>query len=339
MKAAILEKTGPVENKLLEVSEIDKPKISGNEILLRIKACGVCHTDVHIAEGEIFKSAKLPLILGHEVVGIVEEKGEQAGNLEVGDRVGIGWNYSSCMSCKRCLEGRENLCAKKESTGYTKDGGYAQYGKFDSRFVAKIPEGLSFEEAAPLFCAGLTAYRTVKLAELRPNESVAVVGVGGLGIYAIQFAKLRGANVFAFSRNPEHLKLAEQFGVDEAVDSNRNLSEEIRKLGIDTALVFAPSAQVLEQALTGIGRGGRVMMAGNIEKTAAMNFRSALAGEKTLTTVTTGTAKDMGELLGLASDGEIRSKIEKMKLEDANEALARVKKGKAEGRIVLVNSW
>lgn len=335
MKAFVLQKQGPIGPDRLKLSDIDKPMAYGHDVLLKVYACGMCGTDVHIAEGEVFSSPKLPLVMGHEVVGVVEEKGDKVESVEVGDRVGVGWTYSSCLGCGKCLTGEENLCSEKESTGYTKDGGYAEYARFDSRFVTKIPENLSFEESAPLFCAGLTAYRSTKKLNPKPYENIAIVGVGGLGAYGIQLVKMYGANVFAFSRNVDHLKLAEKLGADRAVKSGDDLSSDFRKFGIDAAIVFAPSGEVMEKALTGLPRGGRLVMAGNINSTPRMDYRRALAGEKVLTTVSTGSRKDIVDLLTLAAEGKIKSQIEKMKFSDVNRALMKVRDGKVAGRIVL----
>lgn len=337
MKAAVLHITAPVETKPLKLEEMDVPKISGYEILMKVKACGVCHSDVHIVEGEVFKGHKFPLVPGHEVVGVVEKIGENVREINSGDLVGIGWNYKSCLDCENCKNGLENLCGKKEGTGINRDGGYAEYMIADSRFVSKIPNRLKTEEAAPLFCAGLTAYRAVKLLSPKINQRVAVVGIGGLASYAIQFLKIYGAKVIALSRNEHHLKLAEKVGADETILLRDNyLSQKIEDSAAAAALNFAPSGKIIEEILIGLKRGGKLVNAGNIERTVAMDYRKALAGEKVLTTVSTGTRKDMREVLQLAAEGKIKSSVETMKLDNANEALIRVKSGSVEGRIVLI---
>lgn len=336
MKAMFLESQAPVESRPLKLHDMQRPKVLGHEILVKVHACGVCHTDVHIVEGEAFKSPKLPIVPGHEIAGTVEEKGDMVEGVELGDRVGMGWTYSTCMSCGRCLEGRENTCALRESTGYRKNGGYAEYVKLDSRFVSKIPANLKFEDVAPLFCGGLTAYKATKKIAPQPYENIAVVGIGGIGGYAIQFAKMLGAKVFAFSRNPIHLEMAKKLGADIVIDSSKDLLGQMKGLGMDAAMVFAPSPKVLEETLISIPRGGRVVMAGSIERTTQMDYRAAMSGEKTLMSVTTGSRKDMMELLWLAAEGKVRSSIEKVNLEEANEALIRLKKGEVEGRLVLV---
>jgi propanol-preferring alcohol dehydrogenase len=243
--------------------------------------------------------------------------------------------HSACLSCKHCKQGRENICVKMESVGRSVDGGYAEYGRFDSRFLTKVPRKIDPLQAAPLFCAGLTACRAVKRIAPKKDENVAVVGIGGLGGYAIQFAKMAGANVYAFSRGEERLKLAKKLGAKQAIDSTEGLAKKMADIGIEAALVFAPSAHVLEQALTGVEKGGRILMGGNIERTNEMDYRKALAYEKTITTVSVGTRQDMRELINLAAKGKVRSQVSDVPLEEANEALADVKSGAVAGRIVL----
>ena len=219
--------------------------------------------------------------------------------------------------------------------GCGNDGGYAEFVRLDSRFVTKIPDGLGFNETAPLFCAGLTAFRAAKRANISRGERVAVVGIGGLGGYAVQFAKLHNAHVIAFSRNDDHLRLAESFGADEVVKSNSNLSEQIKSADIDAAMIFAPSADVLENVMTGAPRGTRIVMAGNIEKMNPMDYRRTISGEKSLTTVSVGTRDDMRELLEIASEGHVVSEITPVHMERANDALIKLKSGKFIGRNVL----
>lgn len=335
MKAMVLRSHAPVSERPLRLEEADVPGISGHEVLVKVSACGVCHTDVHIAEGEVFKDVKLPLIMGHEAVGTVVKLGDRATYVKEGDRVGIGWTYNSCLNCKRCDSGRENICAKRESVGCGRDGGYADFARLDSRFVTKIPDGLKFNETAPLFCAGLTAFRAAKRADVKGGERVAVVGIGGLGSYAVQFAKLRGAEVVAFSRNDDHLRLAESLGADETVKSGSDLMQDVKSADIDAAMVFAPSAEVLENVMLGSPRGARVVMAGNIERMNPMDYRRAMSGEKSLTTVSVGTREDMRELLELAAEGHVSSKVDTMRLEQANDALIKLKSGNFVGRTVL----
>lgn len=334
MKAMVLRANAPVEKNPLKMEELETPKVSGEEVLLKVEACGVCHSDIHIIDGSVFKDLNFPLVVGHEVVGTVEKKGDGVKNFEVGDRVGVGWNYSACLDCQDCSVGNINLCSRKMASGIHAHGGYATHMKADSRFVTKVPEKLSSTEAAPLFCGGLTSFHAVNRMNPNKGEKVLVIGIGGLAEYAIQFLKAKGAHVTAFSRKDNHLQAAKKVGADESVKYD-DLENQVKETGARLAMVFAPSGKVLEQTLRGVPRGSKVLMAANIERTEPMDYRKALAGEKALTTTTTGTMKDMKDLLQLASDGKVKSLIETMKLEQANEALNRVQRGEAEGRIVL----
>lgn len=182
MKAAVVKQF----KERLEVQDVPKPKPGFNEILVHIQACGVCHTDLHAAHGDWPVKPKLPLIPGHEGVGIVEEVGEGVTHLKVGDRVGIPWLYSACGHCEYCLSGRETLCLNQENAGYSVDGGYAEYCVAAADYVVKIPDNLGFVEAAPIFCAGVTTYKALKVSDVKPGEWVAIFGIGGLGHLAVQ---------------------------------------------------------------------------------------------------------------------------------------------------------
>ena len=335
MKAMVLHNVSDVKDRPLKFEEIETPKISDREILMKVETCGVCHSDICIIDGSVFKDYPLPMVVGHEVVGVVQEKGDGVEGFEIGDRIGIGWNYSACLDCGHCEKGNINLCSKKRACGVTDFGGYATHMKVDSRFVTKVPDKLSSVDAAPLFCGGLTSYRAVNRLDVKEGDKVVVVGIGGLAEYAIQFLKLKGAHVVAVSRKDNHLEAARKLGADETIKVTDDLSEKVKETGAMIAMVFAPSGRVLEETLSGLPRGSRVLMVANIEKMAAMNYRKAMAGEKTLTTTTTGTMKEMKDLLDLAADGKVKTFIETMKLEEANDALVKLENGEVEGRIVL----
>lgn len=335
MRAMVLRGTADIHTKPLSVEEMSDPVPEGHDVLIKVEACGVCHSDLNVVEGKVFGGHNLPVVPGHEVVGTVLQAGKKS-RVRKGQRVGIGWNYSSCLKCRECRRGMINLCGGgKGATGLTHNGGYADRMLADSRFVTAVPKKLDPVKAAPLFCAGLTAYHAVKRLGARRGDMVAVVGVGGLAEYAIQFLKLSGARVTAFTRSPHHIEVARKLGAEKVVLS-QDLSAQVKESGARFAMVFAPSANVLEHTLTGLPRGSKVIMAGNIEKTTQMDYRRALAGEKVLTTTSTGTLDEMEEVLKLAASGKIRTIAEKMPLEKANEAMIRVREGSVEGRIVLV---
>lgn len=215
MKAAVVKKF----KEKLELQDVPKPKPGHKEILVHIQACGVCHTDLHAAHGDWPVKPKLPLIPGHEGVGIIEEIGEGVTHLKVGDRVGIPWLYSACGHCEYCLTGRETLCLDQQNSGYSVDGGYAEYCVAAADYVVKVPDNLSFIEAAPLFCAGVTTYKALKVSGVKPGEWVAIFGVGGLGHLGVQYAKVMGMNVVAIDTSDEKMELAKQLGADKTVNA------------------------------------------------------------------------------------------------------------------------
>lgn len=214
MKAAVVNQF----NQQLEIKEVPVPTVEYGEVLVKIKACGVCHTDLHAAHGDWPVKPKLPLIPGHEGVGIVEEIGEGVTSIKVGDRVGIPWLYSACGECEYCLTGRETLCPDQLNAGYSVDGGYAEYCKAPANYIVKIPENLDFAEVSPIFCAGVTTYKALKVADAKAGDWVAIYGIGGLGHVALQYAKAMGYNVVAVDIMEDKLELAKRLGADLTVN-------------------------------------------------------------------------------------------------------------------------
>ena len=219
MKAQLCTRIDKIENKPLSYETVDDPKLEPNQVLIRIKACGVCHSNLHMIEGE-FKEfgipAKLPIIPGHEITGVIEEHGKDAKGFEVGERVGVQVLYESCRTCEYCITGRENLCLSRKATGEAVDGGYAEYIAAAYDFIYNLPDNIGYEEGASLFCPGVTAYRAVKRAGVKFGQRVAVIGIGGVGHMSLQFAKLAGAETIAIDKSEVQLKLAEDFGSDYA---------------------------------------------------------------------------------------------------------------------------
>ncbi|HKP84645.1 MAG TPA: zinc-dependent alcohol dehydrogenase, partial [Blastocatellia bacterium] len=231
MKAAIVRQY----KQPLQIEETEKPAPGPDEVLIKVETCGVCHSDLHIAEGDwppLLKVIKNPVIPGHEVVGRVVEKGEAVDNLEIGDRVGVAWVHWTCGVCELCREGRENLCQRQMITGATVDGGYAEFMKAKATHVMKVPDSLSSEEAAPFFCAGVTVYRAIKNAGIEPGQRVAIFGIGGLGHLAVQIARAFGAEVIAVDIAEDKLDLARSLGAGAAINAaTSDAVKEIRKLG------------------------------------------------------------------------------------------------------------
>src|SRR5271163_2666562 len=231
MKAAVLHdfKTP------LKLEEVDRPTVGPDDVLVKVEACGVCHSDLHVADGDwpqLAKIVKKPLILGHEIAGRVVEKGEAVNDHQVGDRVGVPWIFSSCGECEMCREGNENLCGKQQITGVSVDGGYAEFVKAPARHATKIPDALSSIEAAPLFCAGVTVYRALKKAQLQPGQRLAVFGVGGLGHLAVQIGVGLGAEVTAIDVSEEKLAYAKTLGASATLNAGTaNVVKEMRRAG------------------------------------------------------------------------------------------------------------
>jgi Zn-dependent alcohol dehydrogenases len=249
MKAAICKEF----KKPLVIEDIPIPEIGPDEVLIKVKYCGICHSDLHIVDGDWESWVKLPVVPGHEVAGIVEKVGSNVKNVKEGDRVGMPWLYSSCEICDYCVEGEEPLCPNHEITGITRQGGYAEYMKAPSHFVTKIPDKLELSYAAPLFCAGITVYAALVRLNLKPNELVVIQGIGGLGHLAIQYAKAMGAKVVALSHSDKE-KVAKELGADYFINSSKqDPVKELKALGgadaILTTVYDSKSIQNLVNAL------------------------------------------------------------------------------------------
>lgn len=335
MKAILLDKPAEIEQNPLRYSEYDNPIPNDGEVLIKIKACGVCRSNLNVIEGFYSKlgiPSKSPIIPGHEIVGTIKEVGSSVENLTVGDRVGMQPLYSACGTCEYCLSGQEILCPSRLIVGETVDGGYAEYIKGDANFVYKIPTNLKDQEAAPLFCPGITAYRAVKKADLSIGKTAAIFGIGGVGHVAVQFAKLTGANVIAISRSNKNLNLASKMGADKVLAQDESLVSEMKKLGYaDSAIVFAPSQEAIDQAQRVTKPGGTVVLGvtGNINN--LMFFF-----EKTIKGTAIGTRLDTQEVLRIASDNKIEVVTKTYPLAEAAKVLLNLKHGEIEGRAVLI---
>ena len=269
MRAMILSELGPIETNPLKLTEIDRHEIQRpNELLIKIEACGVCHSQLHGIEGD-WKDLGIPPVLptvpGHEVVGKVVEIGKNVTKFKVGDRAGISPLLESCMKCQYCKEGNEHLCESMQVLGESLKGGYAEYVTVTEDFATKIPETMRPEYAAPLFCAGITAYKAVKASEPSKNKKIGIFGIGGVGHMAVQFAVLEGAEVIAISRNKKHLEIAKKLGASITIPYNQDqekfLQELKEKVGfLDAAIVFAPADIVTNTAIKAIKKGGLVVI-------------------------------------------------------------------------------
>ncbi|WP_419877516.1 alcohol dehydrogenase AdhP [Brevibacillus centrosporus] len=334
MKAAVVNEF----QKKLELKEVAVPEVGYGEVLVKIKTCGVCHTDLHAAHGDWPVKPKLPLIPGHEGVGVVEKLGEGVTSLKLGDRVGIPWLFSACGECDYCLTGWETLCQQQQNGGYSVDGAYAEYCVAPAAYVARIPNELSDVDAAPILCAGVTTYKALKVANVKPGEWVAIYGIGGLGHVALQYAKAMGYNVVAVDIHKEKLELAKELGADVTVNSSEvDPVEAIQEKvgGVHGAVSVAVTKKAFEQAYKSVRRGGSLVVVGLPNAELPIPIFDTVLNGVTVKGSIVGTRKDMQEALDFAARGKVRAIIETQPLDKINEVLERMEKGQINGRVVL----
>ncbi len=328
MKAMILETPAPAESNPLKIRDIPVPSPGEGEIRVKVEACGVCRTDLHIAEGDI--PFRLPVVPGHQIVGIVDEIGSGVSLFSKGERVGIAWLRHACGFCAFCKSGKENLCKNAKYTGYDENGGYAEYAIVNEGFAYKLPDSFSSTHAAPLLCAGIIGYRCLKLAKAREAKTLALYGFGASAHIAVQVAKYWGCRVYVVTRSPSHAKLAKDLGADWAGENPKNLPSKT-----ESAIIFAPAGSIIPSALEMLEKGGTLALAGiHMTDIPSLNYEKHLFYEKTIRSVTANTRSDAKEFLDIASKIPVRTKVIEMRLEEANEALAMLKKG-VDGAIVL----
>jgi propanol-preferring alcohol dehydrogenase len=334
MKAAVVNQF----HQKLEIKEVPIPEVGQGEVLVRITACGVCHTDLHAANGDWPVKPKLPLIPGHEGVGYVEKVGPGVSSIKIGDRVGIPWLFSACGECEYCLTGWETLCKSQLNGGYSADGGYAEYCVAPAAYVARIPDGVSDEEIAPILCAGVTTYKALKVTDARPGEWVAIYGIGGLGHIALQYAKAMGFNVIAVDISDDKLELAKKLGADltvngKSVDPVQEIENKVG--GAHAAVSVAVTPKAFEQAYRSVRRGGTLVVVGLPTGELPIPIFDTVLNGVTVKGSIVGTRKDMQEALDFAARGKVKAIIETQPLEKINEVFERMEKGNINGRIVL----
>jgi propanol-preferring alcohol dehydrogenase len=334
MRAAIIEEF----KQPLVVKDTDVPVPGPDEVLIKVEACGVCHSDLSIADGDwpqLKRMIKKPLIPGHEVVGRVVKRGDSVQHLAVGDRVGVAWLHWSCGACELCKEGLENLCPNQAITGASVDGGYAEFIKAKASHAIKVPESLDPAEAAPLFCAGVTVYRAVKNAGVQPGQRVAIFGIGGLGHLAVQIAKTFGAKVIAVDVTADKLELAKSLGADQVVNAaTEDALKTLRGMGgIHAAIVTSSEKAAYTQAFYAVRAAGSLMVVGLPSE--EISFPAILMREIKIRSVATGTRDDLRETLNLAAAGKIRCLIETCGLDKVNEVLDQMRHGQIKGRVVI----
>jgi propanol-preferring alcohol dehydrogenase len=330
MKAMVLHSFAPVEARPLALLDVPRPEPGRRQVLVRVQHCGVCHTDLHTVEGEI-TPPHLPIIPGHQVVGVVDELGEGAERFEIGERVGLAWLGQTCGRCAYCLRGDENLCENALFHGFHLDGGYAEYVRAHEDFVYPIPGGVPGIQAAPLLCAGIIGYRALRIAEAAEARRVGLYGFGASAHVAIQILKHWGAEVYVFSRSESHRRLAESLGA-----AWTGGAEDDPPVKLDSSVIFAPAGPIVPDALRALDRGGTLALAGiYMTPIPEMDYEKHLYHERSVRSVTASTRRDGSELLALAAEIPIRTSVAGSPLEAANEVLAALKAGEIDGAAVL----
>jgi len=334
MKAAVVREFG----RPLAIQEVEVPRPGAGQVLVKIEACGVCHTDLHAAEGDWPVKPKPPFIPGHEGVGHVAAIGPGVGHVKEGDRVGIPWLHTACGHCEHCLGGWETLCERQQNTGYSVNGGFAEYALADADYVGRLPDGLGFVEIAPVLCAGVTVYKGLKVTDTRPGNWVVISGIGGLGHMAVQYAKAMGLNVAAVDVDDAKLALARRLGA--AVTVNAKTADPVAYLkaeigGAHGVLVTAVSPKAFEQAIGMVRRGGTVSLNGLPPGQFPLDIFGMVLNGVTVRGSIVGTRLDLQESLDFAAQGKVRATVSTDRLENINDVFARMRRGAIEGRVVL----
>ncbi len=331
MRALALAAQAPIETGPLQLEQRAVPEPAVGEILVRVLACGVCRTDLHVVEGDL-PLVKSPIVPGHQVVGRVERSGPGASRFAPGERVGIAWLRRTCGACVFCSRGRENLCERGEFTGWHADGGFADYALVPEAFAYRIPEVFTDAEAAPLLCAGIIGYRALKRSEVEPGGRLGIWGFGSSAHVTLQVARARGCDVFVCTREASHRELARKLGAAWVGDIS-----DATPAKVDGAIVFAPVGDLVPRALESLARGGTLALAGiYMTPVPALDYERHLFYERSVRSVTANTRADGEELLEEAARIPVRPETTVFPLEEANRALALLKRGGFTGSGVLL---
>ncbi len=336
MKAAILHGF----KKALEIEDVPRPVPEANDLLIRVEACGVCHSDLHVADGDwpqFTRITKMPLILGHEIAGRVVEKGSKVREFQIGDRVGVSWIHWTCGECEFCLEGNENLCTGQKITGVTVDGGFAEFVKAPASHVVKIPDRLSAVDAAPLFCAGVTVYRALKQARISPGQRLAIFGIGGLGHVAVQIGRELGAEVTAIDVADEKLHLAKTLGAAHGLNAaSTDVAKALRaKGGVHLAMVTSAAKAAYDTAFASLRPTGTLLAVGLPPENICFPPILMAAKEARIHASAVGTRRELREVLAMAGNGKIRCHVAAHPLSDVNMVIDQLRLGQVSGRIAL----
>ncbi|OGQ63938.1 MAG: alcohol dehydrogenase [Deltaproteobacteria bacterium RIFCSPLOWO2_12_55_13] len=330
MLAALLRSPKPIDENPLVLTDIPKPLPQDHEVRIRVRACGMCHTDLHIAEGEL-PLPKLPLVPGHQIVGIVEALGRGAKRFQEGDRVGVAWLRRSCGRCRNCSKGKENLCEGAEFTGLQADGGYGEFSTVDEAFAYPLPSDFSDHQAAPLLCAGVIGYRALRLSEIHRGERLGLFGFGASAHIVIQIARHWNCEVYVFTRSPDHQQHARQLGAAWVGRAGDSPPEKLQ-----AAIIFAPAGALVLDALRALERGGTVILAGiTMTPIPEIDYARLLYHERKIRSVANATRRDAEELLALAAAIPLRTEIELFSLAGINQALQKLKRSEIRGAGVI----
>jgi propanol-preferring alcohol dehydrogenase len=335
MKAAVVRELG----KPLVIEEVPVPTPGPNQVLVRIHATGVCHTDVHAANGDWPVKPTPPFIPGHEGAGVVVGIGRDVRGIWEGDRVGIAWLHDACGSCEHCITGWETLCEAQHDSGYSVNGTFAEYALADAAYLARLPANLDFASVAPILCAGVTTYKGIKETEARPGEWIAISGIGGLGHIAIQYARAMGLHVVALDVTPEKLALARDLGADLAIDaSSPDAIHEVIEMthgGAHGVLVTAVSRSAFGQAIQLARRHGTISLVGLPPGEFPTPIFDVVLKRLTIRGSIVGTRKDLAEALRFAAEGKVVPHIHSARLENINHVLSDLQEGRVDGRVVV----
>jgi len=334
MKAAVVHAFGQP----LTIEDVPVPEVGQGQILVKIEASGVCHTDLHAADGDWPVKPKPPFIPGHEGVGSVVAVGAGVSAVKEGDRVGVPWLHTACGHCRHCFAGWETLCESQQNTGYSVNGGFAEYVVADPNYVGHLPDSLDWEPAAPILCAGVTVYKGLKETDTKPGDTVVISGIGGLGHVAVQYAKAMGLNVIAVDISDEKLELARNMGANEVVNAKTtDPVEEVKRLcgGAQGVLVTAVSPRAFSQALGMLDRRGTMSLVGLPPGSFELDIFNTVLMRKTIRGSIVGTRLDLAECIQFAADGKVKVHYSVESLEDINSIFARMRENKLDGRVVL----
>lgn len=330
MKAMVVEKPRLIEKTPLTLIDLAVPEPSYGEVLIRVEVCGVCRTDLHVAEGDL-PPHKSPVAPGHEVVGTVVKTGPDTKQRKEGERVGVAWLHAACRTCPYCMRSEENLCVAPRFTGYDVHGGYAEYIVAPEDFVYSLPSGISSISVAPLLCAGIIGYRALRRSKVRPGERLGLYGFGASAHIVLQIARYWGCEVYVITRGNKHRALAQRMGAIWVGEASDTPPEKFH-----SAIIFAPAGTLVPLALSALDRGGTLALAGiYMTSIPAMDYMSSLFYERNVCSVTANTRQDGIELLRLAAKIPLRTQTEEFPLEKANEALWKLKYDQINGAAVL----